>query len=149
MVTPSEPAVRAWIALVRAHARAFGQVEAALKAADLPPLEWYDVLWELERAGPLRPRELQGRLLLAQYNLSRLLERMRTAGLVEHRACPEDRRGFLVAATELGLQARRRMWPTYAAAIEAAVGLKLNGEDLSALAELLGALARPGPSQAP
>ena len=39
-----------WAALARAHNRALNHIEHALKEAGLPPLEWYDVLWELEQA---------------------------------------------------------------------------------------------------
>lgn len=127
----------AWSRLVRAHDVALGTVEQALKAASLPPLEWYDVLLELERAGPLRPRDLQSRLLLAQYNLSRLLDRMAAAGTVEKQACADDGRGQLVAITEAGRALRRRMWPVYAGAIEAAVGSKLGEEEAGTLADLL------------
>ena len=137
MPKPSEAAVLAWSRLVRAHNAALGTVEKALKAEGLPPLEWYDVLLELERAGPLRPRDLQGRLLLAQYNLSRLLDRMAAAGTVEKQACAEDGRGQLVAITEAGRALRHRMWPIYADAIEAAVGIKLRGDEAGTLADLL------------
>jgi DNA-binding MarR family transcriptional regulator len=137
MSKPSEAAVLAWSRLVRAHDVALGTVEQALKTASLPPLEWYDVLLELERAGPLRPRDLQNRLLLAQYNLSRLLDRMAAAGTVEKQACADDGRGQLVAITEAGRALRRRMWPVYAGAIEAAVGSKLGEEEAGTLADLL------------
>ena len=137
MPKPSDDAVLAWSRLVRAHDAALGSIERALKAEDLPPLEWYDVLLELERAGPLRPRDLQGRLLLAQYNLSRLLDRMAAAGAVEKRACPEDLRGHVVAVTEEGRALRQRMWPVYAGAIEAAVGGRLSDDGAAMLAELL------------
>lgn len=134
---PSDAAILAWTRLVRAHAAALGTIEAALKARGLPSLEWYDVLLELERAGPLRPRDLQARLLLAQYNLSRLLERMAAAGLVERQACADDRRGQLVAVTEAGRQVRREMWPVYAGAIEAALGSRLEDGEAGTLAALL------------
>jgi len=140
MSKPSEAAVLAWSRLVRAHGAAFGTVEQALKKAGLPPLEWYDVLLELERAGPLRPRDLQARLLLAQYNLSRLLDRMAAAGLVEKQACAEDGRGQSVAITEAGRALRRSMWPVYAAAIEAAVGSRLTPEEAKRLADTLARL---------
>ena len=144
MAKPAEEAVQAWVALIRAATAGLGQVEKALKAANLPPLAWYDVLWELERAGPLRPRQLQARLLLAQYNLSRLLERMVAAGLVERAPCAEDRRGQLLAATVAGRETRARMWPVYAAAIEAAVGARLSADEARRLTGLLGRLGRPG-----
>lgn len=137
---PSEAAVLAWARLVRAHQAALTTVEAALKAAGHPPLEWYDVLLELERAGPLRPRDLQARLLLAQSNLSRLLDRMAAAGTVERRSCDDDGRGCLVAATDAGRALRRRMWPAYAGAIETAVGRRLNDDEAGMLADLLGQL---------
>ena len=140
MSQPSDAAVLAWARLMRAHRAALGKGEQALKAAGLPPLEWYDVLLELERAGPSRPRDLQSRLLFAQYNLSRLLDRMDAAGVVERRSCDDDRRGLIAAITGEGQTLRRRMWPVYAEAIEAAIGAKLSDDDAATLAVLLGRL---------
>jgi DNA-binding MarR family transcriptional regulator len=142
---PSDSAIRAWVRLVRAHQAALGTVEAALKAAGLPPLAWYDVLLELERAGPegLRPFALEAEVLLPQYGLSRLLARLEEAGLIERRACPGDRRGQVVVATEAGRTIRGRMWPVYAAAVEAAVGSRLSGAEADELARLLERLIAP------
>lgn len=141
---PSDAAVLAWVRLVRAHGAALELIEAALKAAGHPPLEWYDVLLELERAGPLRPRALQTRLLLAQSNLSRLLDRMAAAGAVERRPCDDDRRGQLVAITDAGCTLRLGMWPAYAAAIETAVGARLSDAQAASLIDILGQI---GPSR--
>ena len=146
MSKPCDATVLAWSRLMRAHRAALAAAEQALRAADLPPLEWYDVLWELERAGPLRPRDLQGRLLLAQYNLSRLLDRMADAGLVERRSCKEDGRGLVVAVSKEGVKLRRRMWPVYADAIQAAIGAKLGSADAAALAGLLARLTDAEPA---
>ena len=137
----SDTAQRAWVQLIRAHRSALCSVERALRAADLPPLEWYDVLLELERGGPLRPRDLQDRLLLAQYNLSRLLDRMEAAGLVARERCSEDARCQWVRATDSGKALRQRMWPVYAAAIGSAVGEKLTSGQAERLAELLARLS--------
>lgn len=145
MAMPSDRVVSAWIALLRAHRVALGEVECALKAAGFPPLEWYDVLLELERAGPMRPRDLQARLLLAQSNLSRLLDRMEAAGLVEACPCASDRRGTLVAATEAGERQRRAMWPVYAGAISSAVGAHLSEAQAEELSGLLSQLTRRAP----
>lgn len=137
----SESAVRAWVQLVRAQRRALCSVERALSAADLPPLEWYDVLIELERGGPLRPRDLQEKLLLAQYNLSRLLERMETAGAIERKRCSDDARCQWVRATVSGRTLRKRMWPVYAEAIQQAIGGKLSCSQAERLSDLLGRLS--------
>ena len=139
---PDEATVRAWARLTRAQQRAQDAIEGALKAAGLPPLAWYDVLLETERAGKagLRPFELERAMLLAQYNLSRLLERIEAAGYLERRPCEEDGRGHRLLVTDSGRALRRKMWPVYAKAIEAAVGQHLSARQAKTLGELLGFL---------
>jgi DNA-binding MarR family transcriptional regulator len=142
---PSQTVERAWARLIKAQRTALGGVEGALKAAGLPPLAWYDALLELERAGApgLRPFELERAMLLEQYNLSRLLDRMEKAGYVERRAYAQDGRGQVVAITPAGKAMRRRMWPVYAAAIEEAFGRHLSEQQARSLDALLGALIVP------
>jgi DNA-binding MarR family transcriptional regulator len=142
---PCESAVRAWARLVRAHQAAMSCVESALKAADLPPLGWYEVLVELERAGEhgLRPYVLEEALLLPQYGLSRLLARMEAAGLVRRASCPEDGRGQKMALTDAGRAMRRRMWPVYATAVHKAVGARLSPDEAEGLSCLLERLIAP------
>ena len=136
---PSEEAITAWARLVRAEQTVLGRIEAELKAADLPPLSWYDVLLELSRAenGRLRPLELERRTLLAQYNASRLIDRMEKAGLVERLPHPEDGRGQLVAITTEGRALQKRIWRVYGPAIARHVGEKLRPAEAMELARLL------------
>jgi DNA-binding MarR family transcriptional regulator len=136
---PTDPIVATWVAIVRASNGIIAAVAADAKAAGLPPLEWYDVLWELERSGKpgLRPFELENGLLLAQYNLSRLIDRLAGAGLVEKCACPSDRRGQIIVLTEKGRALRKKMWPIYLAAIRRHVGSHLSEKDARALCGLL------------
>ena len=139
---PGEMVARAWARLLRTHQRAMSGVQAALKTANMPPLAWYDVMLELERAGAcgLRPFELEKATLLPQYGLSRLLERIEEAGYITREPCDEDRRGQRVLLTKAGRERRRGMWPIYAAAIGDAVGAHLTEEEAGALADLLGKL---------
>lgn len=138
---PSDGVVRAWARLAKAQRRALAAVEQALGTAKLPPLAWYDVLLELERAGgSLRPFELEREMLLAQYNLSRLIDRMEEAGCVERHAVNEDRRGQVIVITSAGKTLRRRMWSVYGPAIQAAIGDQLSSKQIDMLSALLGAL---------
>ena len=138
---PSETAVQAWARLIKAQRQALAAIEQALSAAKLPSLAWYDVLVELERSGGnLRPFELEREMLLAQYNLSRLIGRLEKAGYVERRAYADDRRGQVVAITPAGKSMRRRMWSVYGPAIQAAVGANLSSKQIDTLAALLGTL---------
>lgn len=115
----SEMAVMAWARLLRAPQVLLERVEADLKQADLPPLEWYDVLLELKRedSGRLRQFELGNKVLLSKYNLSRLLDRLEHAGLVKRRPCKEDARGTDVTITAAGRALQKKMWPVYQDAI--------------------------------
>lgn len=133
----SKAAERAWIAILRSGALVDG-VETALKAAGHPPLAWYDVLWELERAdAPVRQRDLGERLLVARYNLSRLLDRLKSESLIASEPCPDDARGLMWKATRAGKALRAKMWPAYAAAIRTAVEDRLSAGETEALAKLL------------
>jgi DNA-binding MarR family transcriptional regulator len=138
---PSDAVIRAWTRLRRGQHAVLAAIESDLKAAGFPPLAWYDALLELSRAeAGLRPFALERELLLAQYNLSRLLDRLEQAGYVERRTCPEDGRGQIVVITGSGRALIKRMWPTYRAAIARHVGAKLSEDDAARLAALLGKL---------
>jgi DNA-binding MarR family transcriptional regulator len=139
---PTDSHVLAWARLVKASQRVLGAVESDLKAAGFPPLGWYDVLLELRRAedGRLRPIEIEGRLLIAQHNVSRLIDRLEKAGHVAREPCEEDGRGQMVAITEAGRALVKSMWPVYAAAIERHVGAKLDEDEAARLAALLARL---------
>ena len=141
---PSPATTDAWIALVRAQQRALTSVEADLRSAGFPPLSWYDILLELRRAGSdgLRPMEFEDRLLLAQHNVSRLLDRLEKAGYVSRDAHESDGRGQRIHATEAGLDLQKRMWPVYGAAIERHLGSRLNDDaEAGILARLLARIA--------
>ena len=139
---PSDSVVSAWARLIRAQRITLQAIEAELKKAGLPPLGWYDALLELNRdeAGPLRPHELEARLLLAQHNVSRLIDRLEVAGYVRRQPCDTDGRGQWVAITPSGKDLLKAMWPVYRAAIQKHVGAKLGDDDQAQT--LAGLLAR-------
>ena len=139
---PTEAVVAAWIALNRAQQSAQARIERALRDAQLPPCAWYDVLWELDRAGSpgLRPFELERQRLIAQSNISRLIDRLAEQGYVERQPCEEDGRGQRIVITARGRDMRKRMWPVYARAITEAVGRRLSEREAASLASLLAKL---------
>lgn len=134
--------LQVWVRLIRARDKIVRKVEATAKAKGLPPIAWYDVLLELSREGgrKLRPVELEKELLVAQYNLSRLLDRMEEAGLVERIACPGDGRGQMIQLTQEGRALQKRMWPILRDAVEKHVAPKLSERELEQLVHLLGAI---------
>jgi DNA-binding MarR family transcriptional regulator len=147
--SPSEQSIAAWARLVRVSQSLLEAVEADLKAAGMPPLVWYDALLELRRSDSegLRPFELQERMLLAQYNLSRLLDRVVKAGYAERRPCPEDGRGHVLHITGTGRDLLQAMWPVYREAIARRFADRLDDGDAAELGRLLGKLQGLEPAQ--
>jgi len=139
MKQPSDAVVDAWIALIRAQQVALLKIERAFREAELPPHAWYDALWELDRAGAagLRPFEIERRMLIAQSNISRLIDRLVEQGYVERQPCEEDGRGQKIVITASGRDLRKRMWPVYARAISEAVGHRVSEREATILANLL------------
>lgn len=139
----SRPIEQAWVALMRGQRRVFEAIEQDLKSAGLPPLQWYDVMLELDRAqgGRLRPYEIERRTLFAQYNLSRLIDRLERDGLVRRVSFDDDGRGKWVVITEEGRAKRAEMWAVYGAAIQKHLGAALDDDQASRVAELLAGLS--------
>lgn len=114
----SKAVLKAWSEFLGAHALALRRIEERLKAAGTPPLEWYDVLLELDRAGGrLKIGELGERVVIAPYNMTRLLDRLEGEGLLRRERSAADRRSAFAVLTEKGAALRRGMWPAYERAI--------------------------------
>lgn len=139
---PSTSAIDAWIGLVRSGQALLTRVEDDLKRDGFPPLAWYDVLFELDRSpgGMLRQAAVQERMLLAQYNLCRLVDRLEREGLVERMTCPKDARSNVLVVTKAGRDLRERMWPAYGRAIQRHLGRRLSDEEAQRLASILAKL---------
>lgn len=136
--TPTEHTIAAWARLLRVHTQWQEQVQSALKAAELPPLAWYDVLLELHRKRHgLRQYEIGERMLLPKHNLSRLLDRLEKEALVTRRASPEDGRGNRVLITRSGRRLLQRMWPVYGRVIQECLEQRLTTAEVTTLAKLL------------
>ena len=108
-----------WHAFLRAHGMMLRRISADLEEAGLPPLPWYDVLAALRDApeSRLRQVELAERVLLSNSGMSRLIDRVEKAGLVERITCPGDRRSFHIQLTDEGKGMLEQMWPVYARGI--------------------------------
>ena len=124
--------------LMRARNVLVERVEAALAADDLPRLSWFDVLNALDEVegGRLRPRDLGVAVALTPSGLTRLLDRIQAAGLVERQECPSDRRGHLIALTPAGRRTLELMRPVYDRALGEAFA-SVSDEDAAMLSSVL------------
>jgi DNA-binding MarR family transcriptional regulator len=142
---PSPDHIAAWRALLTAHADLTERIDAALRAAGVIPLRWYDALLSLYEAPGRRLRlaELARAALLSRSGLSRLVDRLEAAGLLMREPCEDDARGAYAVLTPEGLQALRRCWRVYGAEIEARVGRRLTSGEAKTLRGLLAGLVEP------
>ena len=123
-----DPRQRAWARFFVAQALLVERIEAAFAEADLPSLDWYDVLWVLERAehGRLRMADLAEQAVVSRSNVTRLADRLEKAGLVARMSCPVDGRSTYCVLTDKGRALRGRMWPVYRKQIESLFGEHLS-----------------------
>jgi DNA-binding MarR family transcriptional regulator len=135
--TTLDPAtLSAWRTVVRVQARVAARAEDALAAAGLPPLVWHDVLRKLHEAEcGVRMFEVADAIVMSRSGLTRLIDRLEEAGLVERRTCPSDRRGNFLAITDEGRDTLARMWTVYEGVIADEFGGRV--EDAAAVARLL------------
>lgn len=143
----TEAETGAWIGLVRAQQYLLGIVGEELKKKGFPPLSWYDVLWELDRAedGSLRLNDLGKRILLDKYNVTRLVQRLEEEGLVSRTACPVDGRGIFACITDKGRKLRKKMWPVYERTVKERFLSKFGKKEIAELDEFM---ERIGPGSA-
>jgi DNA-binding MarR family transcriptional regulator len=90
--------------LFRAVSLADARLAAGLTGYDLQP-GWFDLLAALRRAGKpyqLNPTQLSQATMLSSAGMTKRLDRMAAAGLVERHPDPTDRRGTLVRLTPRG-----------------------------------------------
>jgi MarR family 2-MHQ and catechol resistance regulon transcriptional repressor len=99
------------------------------------PLLWYGVLLHLGRVpGGQRPMsELVNATAFTSGGVTRLVDRMEQAGLVERRPCPHDRRVTYVGLTQSGREALASATPVHVRGIQARVVDALDVDEISQL----------------
>ena len=129
----------AWEAFVYAHSAVMSRIERDMFESTTISLTWYDVLVALSNApdNRLRMGDLAESLVLSRSGLTRLVDRIATAGLLRREDAPEDRRGTMAVITEAGLEAVERAWPHYANGISQYFAHNLSPSEIRTLTAAL------------
>ena len=114
-------------------------LDREMKTAGLPAFIWFRIMRELrdEGDGGLRPVALQQRVHLAQYNLSRIIDRMEHAGLVIRFPAMADQRGHILKLSPRGQETLIGVEQIYHIALERYLGDRLNARESGQLLTLL------------
>lgn len=131
-----------WKLFLTTHTRLVRRIEQDFKQAELPPLEWYDVLIALKQAPEQRLRlsELADALLVNRTNITRLVDRLEAAGLIQRETCKSDRRGSFAVLTKTGFEMQQKMWAVYAQSIAQFFGRRLTETDVATFTKALSAM---------
>jgi DNA-binding MarR family transcriptional regulator len=113
------PEMAAWRAYLFTHARLARRLDDELQAAHGLSLAEYDALVQLVNAPTrqLRMSTLAESVLLSRSGITRLVDRLVSAGFVERRVCPTDARGAEATLTTTGLDALRTATRTHVAGV--------------------------------
>lgn len=140
-----------WRHLLSVQSRLQDRLDQELREGHKLTLAEYGVLVNLSESGPggIRMSELAERLLLSRSGLTRRVDSMVRAGLVERRSCPADGRGAMALLTKAGRNRLAEAAPTHVAGVRRYLIDTLGG-DLSGLSSGLEridqALGDPGDS---
>jgi MarR family transcriptional regulator, 2-MHQ and catechol-resistance regulon repressor len=110
-------ALKLLVVLARAHASVEEHLHANVGAQGLTLTE-FGILEVLYHKGPMLLGEVQKRILVSSGGVTYLVDRLEEKGLVERRACPEDRRARYAALTAEGEALIARIFPQHAALIQ-------------------------------
>jgi DNA-binding MarR family transcriptional regulator len=132
--------VLAWMHLARVHSRIVREEHSLLTGRGLTRAQ-FDALAHLAANPGLSQQELADRLLVTKGNICGLIDRLESAGLVERRADPEDRRAHLLHLTGAGECAVQATAPALEATITRQMDA-LSDDEQNTLMSLLAKLDR-------
>jgi DNA-binding MarR family transcriptional regulator len=139
--------VRAFAALIRAHAATTRQLNAQLTADHGLTISDYEVLlrlaWSPDRK--MRRVDLAEQVLLTASGITRLLDGLEQSGLVERGSCASDRRVVYAVLTDAGLQKLREASRSHVAQIDELFAAHYGDEELETVGDLLSRIGGEDP----
>lgn len=122
------PHHQAWRSLAQTHAAVSGRLQDALAQAELPPLAWFEMLAAIAAADgqAMKMGELADALVITRGGLTKLVDRLVKAGLVERTFCDTDRRVSYATLLPAGADLLEEMVPVVSAELELTFAARLS-----------------------
>lgn len=137
--------IAAWSGFLMGHAQIVRALDAELEREHGLPLSSYDVLIQLSLVPDRRLRmfELADAIVLSRSGLTRLVDRLERAGLVERERGEVDPRQMYARVTDRGLEVLADATPTHIAGIKERFLERLSDEQTKQLAAIWRAVLGP------
>jgi DNA-binding MarR family transcriptional regulator len=134
---PCSPHHEAWRSLAQTHAAVNGRLQEALAQAELPPIAWFEMLAAIAAADGERMKmgELADVLVITRGGLTKLVDRLVKAGLIERTFCDTDRRVSYATLLPAGVELLEEMVPVVSGELDLAFAARLTerqADDLKA-----------------
>jgi DNA-binding MarR family transcriptional regulator len=122
------PHHEAWRSLAQTHAAVSGRLQEALAAAELPPLAWFEMLAAIAASEQERMKmgDLAEALVITRGGLTKLVDRLVKAGLIERTFCDTDRRVSYATLLPAGNDLLEEMVPVVSGELNLAFAARLS-----------------------
>jgi DNA-binding MarR family transcriptional regulator len=136
------PHHQAWRSLAQTHAAVSSRLQDALAQAELPPLAWFEMLAAIAAAEgqAMKMGELAEALVITRGGLTKLVDRLVKAGLVERTFCDADRRVSYATLLPAGAELLEEMVPVVSGELELAFAARLSERQADELRTTLDAV---------
>lgn len=141
--TQRSSAGRAFRRLMRTHHVLRRELDAQLASEHELTVSEFEVMLLLSCADnrSMRRVDLASEVKLSPSGITRMLDRLGAAGMVEKRACVDDARVIYAVLTDDGMKRFKEVTPRHYEAVERLLCARLSDEELEQLAGLLDRLA--------
>jgi DNA-binding MarR family transcriptional regulator len=138
--------LESWVFFLRAHSAITRQLNADLLNEHGLTLSDYEVLLRLSREehGMMRRVDLAESVVLTASGITRLLDGLQRAGLVEKASCPSDARVSYAKLTEAGREKLEAAAVTHLAGVDELFTSRFSEAELETLGEFLSRLPLSG-----
>ena len=135
-------ALEAWRSYLQSHASILRELDAELVAEHAMTTRDYEVMLYLAQAPDrkLAMSALAEKTRLTRSGITRLIDGLVAAGLIERASCPEDARISYASLTDAGYEKLRQAGCSHIASVRRLFHAHFSAEELEQLASLLGRL---------
>ena len=139
LLAEDKPELRVWLRLLTCSTMIEQHVRTGLRQKFETTLPRFDILAQLDRAeGDMTMGQLSSQLMVSNGNITGLVDRLVSEGLVSRKPAPGDRRTHLVSLTDQGRETFHEMVPEH----ESWVADVMSGLDRDEMNDLLNLLGR-------
>lgn len=134
----------AWPVFLRSSGLLIDILDRELRAATGLQLTWFDVLAQLSKTsdGRMPMKQLAENILLSKSGITRLVDRMETAGLIRRDSCATDGRVVYAAITPAGRKLFHRAAPIAFRGVEEHFARHITPAEAQALVSILSKILR-------